>query len=79
MVRETECGHRDVAVRQSNENEANPCRELEGIGGLREYLCPTVSVDHNIVDGAPLAHFVVRLQNLIECCYGPAVALASSL
>ena len=32
----------------------------------REYLCLTVSVDHDIVDGAPAARFVSRFVALIE-------------
>ncbi len=36
----------------------------------REYLCVTVSVDHDIVDGAPAARFVDRLRELIESGFG---------
>jgi hypothetical protein len=36
----------------------------------REYLCITVSVDHDIVDGAPAARFVNRLRELIESAFG---------
>ena len=32
----------------------------------REYLCVTLSFDHNIVDGAPAARFGQRLRELIE-------------
>jgi pyruvate/2-oxoglutarate dehydrogenase complex dihydrolipoamide acyltransferase (E2) component len=32
----------------------------------REYLALTVSVDHDIVDGAPAARFASRLRELIE-------------
>ncbi len=32
----------------------------------REYLCITVSVDHDIVDGAPAIRFIKRLKKLIE-------------
>jgi pyruvate/2-oxoglutarate dehydrogenase complex dihydrolipoamide acyltransferase (E2) component len=35
----------------------------------REYLCVTVSLDHDIVDGAPAARFIQRLKELIENCY----------
>lgn len=31
-----------------------------------EYLCVTISFDHDIVDGAPAARFVQRLKELIE-------------
>ena len=36
----------------------------------REYLCVTISLDHDIVDGAPAARFVQRLKELIEEGYG---------
>jgi len=36
----------------------------------REFLNLTISVDHDIVDGAPLARFVDRLVELIEEGYG---------
>ena len=36
----------------------------------REYLCVTISFDHDIVDGAPAARFTQRLKELIESCYG---------
>lgn len=36
----------------------------------REYLCVTVSFDHDIVDGAPAARFTQRLKELIESCDG---------
>jgi pyruvate/2-oxoglutarate dehydrogenase complex dihydrolipoamide acyltransferase (E2) component len=35
-----------------------------------EYLCVTISIDHNIVDGAPAARFIQRLKELVEGCYG---------
>jgi pyruvate/2-oxoglutarate dehydrogenase complex dihydrolipoamide acyltransferase (E2) component len=38
----------------------------------REYLCVTVSFDHDIVDGAPAARFVQRLKELVECGDGIA-------
>jgi pyruvate/2-oxoglutarate dehydrogenase complex dihydrolipoamide acyltransferase (E2) component len=37
---------------------------------IREYLSLTVSVDHEIVDGAPAARFTGRLKELIESGYG---------
>ena len=37
---------------------------------VREYLCLTVSADHEVVDGAPLARFVQRLIDLIGAGYG---------
>ena len=36
----------------------------------REYLCVTISFDHDIVDGAPAARFTQRLKELIESGYG---------
>jgi pyruvate/2-oxoglutarate dehydrogenase complex dihydrolipoamide acyltransferase (E2) component len=33
---------------------------------IREYLDLTISVDHDIVDGAPIARFINRLQGLLE-------------
>lgn len=36
----------------------------------REYLSLTVSVDHDVVDGAPAAQFASRLRELIESGYG---------
>jgi pyruvate/2-oxoglutarate dehydrogenase complex dihydrolipoamide acyltransferase (E2) component len=41
-------------------------------GGIasREYLSLTISVDHDIVDGAPAARFAGRLKELIESGYG---------
>ncbi|HEX6798951.1 MAG TPA: 2-oxo acid dehydrogenase subunit E2 [Ktedonobacterales bacterium] len=38
----------------------------------REYLSLTISVDHDIVDGAPAARFTRRLSDLIESAYGLA-------
>ena len=37
---------------------------------IREYLNLTITVDHDIVDGGPLARFVDRLNELIENAYG---------
>jgi hypothetical protein len=36
----------------------------------REYLSLTISVDHDIIDGAPAARFAGRLRELIESGYG---------
>ena len=33
---------------------------------LREYLSLTVSVDHDLIDGAPAARFAEHLKELIE-------------
>ena len=37
---------------------------------IREYLDVTVSFDHDVIDGAPAARFVTRLNALIEQGYG---------
>ena len=37
---------------------------------IREYLHLTITADHDIVDGGPLARFVERLTELIENSYG---------
>ena len=37
---------------------------------IREYLCVTLSFDHDVIDGAPAARFVSRLRGLIESGYG---------
>jgi pyruvate/2-oxoglutarate dehydrogenase complex dihydrolipoamide acyltransferase (E2) component len=36
----------------------------------RKYLCVTISIDHDIVDGAPAARFIQRLKELVESCCG---------
>jgi len=43
---------------------------VDGYIAIREYLCLTVSLDHDIIDGAPAARFVTRLKDLIESGYG---------
>jgi pyruvate/2-oxoglutarate dehydrogenase complex dihydrolipoamide acyltransferase (E2) component len=43
---------------------------VEGRVEIREYLCITVSMDHDIIDGAPAARFVQRLKELVESGYG---------
>lgn len=43
---------------------------VDGHTAIREYLSLTVSVDHDIVDGAPAARFTHRLKDLIESGYG---------
>jgi pyruvate/2-oxoglutarate dehydrogenase complex dihydrolipoamide acyltransferase (E2) component len=37
---------------------------------IREYLDLTVSIDHDVVDGAPAARFVQSLRELLESAYG---------
>ena len=36
----------------------------------REYLSLTVTLDHDVVDGAPATRFVARLVELLETCFG---------
>jgi pyruvate/2-oxoglutarate dehydrogenase complex dihydrolipoamide acyltransferase (E2) component len=43
---------------------------VDGHPAIREYLSLTISVDHDIVDGAPAARFTQRLKDLIESGYG---------
>jgi pyruvate/2-oxoglutarate dehydrogenase complex dihydrolipoamide acyltransferase (E2) component len=43
---------------------------VDGRIEIREYLCMTISVDHDIIDGAPAARFTQRLKELIESGYG---------
>ena len=41
----------------------------------RKYLSITISIDHDIIDGAPAARFTQRLRELIESGYGLADVL----
>ena len=43
---------------------------VDGRIEICDYLCLTMSVDHDIIDGAPAARFVQRLKELIEGGYG---------
>lgn len=43
---------------------------VDGHATVRDYLSLTISVDHDIVDGAPAARFTRRLKDLIESGYG---------
>jgi pyruvate/2-oxoglutarate dehydrogenase complex dihydrolipoamide acyltransferase (E2) component len=43
---------------------------MDGQVAIREYLCLTVSLDHDIIDGAPAARFIARLKELIESGFG---------
>jgi pyruvate/2-oxoglutarate dehydrogenase complex dihydrolipoamide acyltransferase (E2) component len=43
---------------------------MDGRIEIREYLCLTLSFDHDIIDGAPAARFTQRLKELIESGYG---------
>ncbi len=39
---------------------------IDGQIAIREYLCITMSCDHDLIDGAPAARFISRLKELIE-------------
>ena len=43
---------------------------VDGRIEIRDYLCITVSFDHDIVDGAPAARFVQRFKELLEAGFG---------
>ncbi len=43
---------------------------IDGRLETREYLNVTISMDHNIIDGAPATRFALRLKELIESGYG---------
>jgi pyruvate/2-oxoglutarate dehydrogenase complex dihydrolipoamide acyltransferase (E2) component len=43
---------------------------VEGALTVRQYLGMTVSVDHDVIDGAPFARFIQRLNDLIRSGYG---------
>jgi len=45
---------------------------------IREYLSLTVSVDHDIVDGAPAAQSAKQLRELIETEFGIGDFIESS-
>lgn len=56
----------DVAVGGTTEKPG----VVDGRIVIREYLCMTLSFDHDLIDGAPAAPFVSRLRELIESGYG---------
>jgi hypothetical protein len=43
---------------------------VDGRAVARELLSLTVSVDHNLVDGAPATRFTQRLKDLVEGAFG---------
>jgi pyruvate/2-oxoglutarate dehydrogenase complex dihydrolipoamide acyltransferase (E2) component len=43
---------------------------VDGHIATREYLCLTLSFNHDLIDGAPAARFIQRLKELIESGYG---------
>ncbi|HEU5349045.1 MAG TPA: 2-oxo acid dehydrogenase subunit E2, partial [Ktedonobacterales bacterium] len=71
----TACNTLDVTVGGIGEKP----RLLDGQVVQREFLNLTVSVDHDVVDGAPAARFASRLRELIESGYGLSqLALAAA-
>jgi chloramphenicol O-acetyltransferase len=48
---------------------------VDGRASVREYLSLTISVNHEVVDGAPAARFAQRLKELIESGYGLSEAV----
>ena len=43
---------------------------VDGHIAIREYLSMTLSFNHDLIDGAPAAHFIQRLKELIESGFG---------
>jgi pyruvate/2-oxoglutarate dehydrogenase complex dihydrolipoamide acyltransferase (E2) component len=43
---------------------------IDGQIVIREYLCLTISFDHDVIDGAPAARFTARLSELIASGFG---------
>jgi hypothetical protein len=43
-----------------------------------EYVCLTLSFDHDLIDGAPATRFAAELSRLIECGDGLAATLLHS-
>jgi pyruvate/2-oxoglutarate dehydrogenase complex dihydrolipoamide acyltransferase (E2) component len=43
---------------------------VDGQIAIREYLCMTLSFNHDTIDGAPAARFTERLKDLVESGYG---------
>lgn len=56
-----------------------PVFVADGTVQPREYLSLTVSVDHDVVDGAPAVRFVQRLKELVENGCGLAAATAAAV
>lgn len=45
---------------------------VDGRIEVREFLDLTISVDHDVVDGAPIARFTRQFRELLESSYGLA-------
>jgi pyruvate/2-oxoglutarate dehydrogenase complex dihydrolipoamide acyltransferase (E2) component len=43
---------------------------VDGNIAIREYLSLTISLNHELIDGAPAARFTERVKELIESGYG---------
>jgi pyruvate/2-oxoglutarate dehydrogenase complex dihydrolipoamide acyltransferase (E2) component len=43
---------------------------VDGHIAIREYLSLTISLNHDLIDGAPAARFTEQLKDLIESGYG---------
>ena len=69
----SECEKRDIHRRDHTSETRKHLSGVETKPGVIEgriepceYLCVTVSFDHNIVDGVPAARYVSRLRELVE-------------
>jgi hypothetical protein len=67
--------HGDLLVTEWLDREVGAVHEDTTPGDVREFVCLTVSADHQIVDGAPLARFVRELRQLLEAGAGLAEAI----
>jgi pyruvate/2-oxoglutarate dehydrogenase complex dihydrolipoamide acyltransferase (E2) component len=52
---------------------------VDGQIAIREYLCMTLSFNHDLIDGAPAARFTERLKELVESGYGLAESEAEKV
>ncbi|MFW9924115.1 MAG: 2-oxo acid dehydrogenase subunit E2 [Candidatus Thorarchaeota archaeon] len=43
---------------------------VDGKIEIREYLCLTLMMDHDVIDGAPAVRFIARLTELLESAHG---------
>ena len=50
---------------------------VDGQIAIREYLCMTLSFNHDLIDGAPASRFTERLKGLVESGYGLAESVES--
>ena len=62
-------GQNKVGDRQKNRVDTM-FPQVDGQVEFREYLSMTISVDHDVIDGAPAIRFALRLKELIESGYG---------